>query len=164
MFRNDIIRVYTMDSLSGWWQLCNRVQQCCLTVTQVPSPHAQLAAVITVMPEAERDRGVGVFFPLLLFKATLRSSPVAAWKVELGRTQGAPVANAPSLMSSLHRLCWRSLALSVTSRGSGSVCGLGASLCSLLGEALHFCRKGGWRNPWQKLPPRQRKWDGFVLD
>lgn len=24
MFRNDIIRVYSEDSSSGWWQLCNR--------------------------------------------------------------------------------------------------------------------------------------------
>lgn len=29
MFRNDIIRVYSEDSSSGWWQLCNRARRGC---------------------------------------------------------------------------------------------------------------------------------------
>lgn len=72
--------------------------QRCLPVTRVPSPCAQPAAAITIVPEAERDQGVGFFSPpSFLFKATLHSSAVAGREVELGRTRGAPVGNVLSL-------------------------------------------------------------------
>ena len=55
MFRNDKIRVYTVDSLSGWWQLCNRAQQCCLTVLEGDCHTAGKSEVFSRLQEEEEE-------------------------------------------------------------------------------------------------------------
>lgn len=55
MFRNVIIRVCSVDSLSGWWQLCNRMQQCCLTVLEGDCCAAGKSEVLSRQQEDEKE-------------------------------------------------------------------------------------------------------------
>lgn len=55
MFRSDIIHVYTVDSVSGWWRLCNRTQQRCLTVLEGDCHRAGKSEVFSRLQEEEEE-------------------------------------------------------------------------------------------------------------
>lgn len=55
MFRNDIIHGYTVDGMSGWWPLCNRARQCCLTVLEADCHTAGKREVFSQLQEEEKE-------------------------------------------------------------------------------------------------------------
>jgi len=57
VLRNGIVCVCTVDSVSGWWQLCNRAQQCCLTVLERDCRTAGKSEVFSRLEEEEEEEG-----------------------------------------------------------------------------------------------------------